>query len=575
MAETRHIVAGNQLIYHAIYSQAGSLEKALLENIMNSVDAAADSVQVTLDETHFVVTDNGAGLNRMEDIERFFDALGFDHGDPDNQIDSRQYGKFGLGRAQNFAFARTIWRTGPFRMDVDVRNRGLDYNFEDGLEDQSGCVITGYLYHELKPSNVYHAVRMLTDMVRYMPIAVHINGERVNQPVEDHKWDMEDDYAYYQFTDKGSLAIYNLGAKVTEVPASRYGTGGVIVSKQPLALNTARTEILESTCTVWPEIKKVVSSHVRSQAKKKPKMNESMREHLAQQFIDGEIEYEEVKDSRLITYVTGQHVQLKTFLGTSRFTVAPEANDRIGEKLHKTGTITVVHPNTLSRFGVDSGNELVERLENVNKLTWPVPAHELFDLISRNIDDTHELIEDKKLSGHERAALKALRSAQGELVLAFNRRPEGGHISCFSNDFKEERQLKAGESDTAAAWTNGETYIAIERRQLRAARTGISGITQLALLLLHEYCHDDSNVGGHNHDQAFFEQYEAIANHGCSYQMGGVGPFVDKMLSHYASELEYEGRKLSKTILNNKDRAARVEHAASKLNELEAIQEAE
>lgn len=68
MNEQRQIVAGTQLIYHAIYSQSGSLEKALLEYVMNSIDAGASRIDVTLDREQFVVTDDGTGFSRLDDI---------------------------------------------------------------------------------------------------------------------------------------------------------------------------------------------------------------------------------------------------------------------------------------------------------------------------------------------------------------------------------------------------------------------------------------------------------------------------------------------------------------------------
>ena len=51
-----------QIIHHIIYSQAGSIGKAVIELIMNSVDAKATTVRLTMTKAGFDCVDDGTGF---------------------------------------------------------------------------------------------------------------------------------------------------------------------------------------------------------------------------------------------------------------------------------------------------------------------------------------------------------------------------------------------------------------------------------------------------------------------------------------------------------------------------------
>lgn len=75
-AETRQFQMHAKLLYDVIRRQAGTLSKAILEGIMNSVDAGATECRITLEPKRVTVNDDGKGFKNREEIEKFFEVFG-------------------------------------------------------------------------------------------------------------------------------------------------------------------------------------------------------------------------------------------------------------------------------------------------------------------------------------------------------------------------------------------------------------------------------------------------------------------------------------------------------------------
>ena len=84
--ERREFRMDPALLWSVIESQAGSAEKALLEAIMNAVDAGATRCDITLSETGYSVQDDGGGFKSRDDIEQFFETFGTPHKDGDGAV---------------------------------------------------------------------------------------------------------------------------------------------------------------------------------------------------------------------------------------------------------------------------------------------------------------------------------------------------------------------------------------------------------------------------------------------------------------------------------------------------------
>lgn len=145
------------ILYSIINEQAGDPVKSLTELVMNSLDAGATEVELHLSATNFSVKDNGVGFKNADDIDNFFGTFGTPH-----QQGDATYGKFRIGRGQNFAIASSTWRSGNFGMTVDLAGKSktdtMGYTREEFDSFYEGCLIKGEFY---KPLNVHEGIQSI------------------------------------------------------------------------------------------------------------------------------------------------------------------------------------------------------------------------------------------------------------------------------------------------------------------------------------------------------------------------------------------------------------------------------
>ncbi len=276
--ETREFKMHSNLMHTIIYKQSGSLEKALTELIMNSSDADSTRIDIDFDseERIFSITDDGKGFTTEKEIEDFFDTLGTPHQDGD-----AKFGRFRIGRTQIFAYASTVWRSGTFRMSVDLLNdnsKKTSYKLERDLPFQKGCIITATAYSGLNPNSFDSSLSMVIDNIfsdyfPYSDIPIYINSELKIHSNSQCDWDMQTENAYYKFNDYRGAYIYNMGAFVKSYDGSYFGTGVDIVTKKALDINFARNDIILYSCGVYKEITKEIQDYVNTNRLKRKKLS--------------------------------------------------------------------------------------------------------------------------------------------------------------------------------------------------------------------------------------------------------------------------------------------------------------
>ena len=86
--ETRKFKMHEGLIHTIIYKQARTLDKSIMELVMNSIDAGATKVDITVDvpKNKFIIKDNGKGFQTDDEIDNFFEMLGTPHRSGDSQF---------------------------------------------------------------------------------------------------------------------------------------------------------------------------------------------------------------------------------------------------------------------------------------------------------------------------------------------------------------------------------------------------------------------------------------------------------------------------------------------------------
>lgn len=553
MSETRRFSVHPEIIYSLIVAQAGSLGKAVLECVMNSIDAQATRVDIAVSASSIRIKDDGQGFRTREEIEQWFEVFGFPHEDGD-----RTYGKFGIGRGQLWSFCSTVWRTETFEMDVDIKKRGIDYRLKEALPRLQGVDIEGRFYERQLTSALSAFERELTDLALYAQIPVTLNGKLINKVAAQEKWDHETPDAWIKTSDIGQLAVYNLGVLVRRYPGYQFGCGGTVVTKPGvrLAVNMARNDVLVAECETWKRIRKVLQAKSDHRIRtKRTRMTEVELQNIARRFIAGEMDYRDITDAKLVTDIVGRGHTIVS-LATGVYSKAPltttELGSQMGERAHTRRLAFVVSPHTLERFGVETVREFQRALsgalgqskatswlcDSVNRLRVIEDLREAVPTLREGYD----VLRDDELSKIEKAGLQAMKLMVYDVGSAMKSQ---GVLSRKSPN----RIIQLGASDVAEAWTDGRSKVVLERRQLQLMNFGIGGFVGLANLLVHEYLHDDSDVGSHTHDQEFYQRYHDAT---CS-SAGCLNQAVFRALRQWVTELHSLKLKVPKTVIKHLD----------------------
>lgn len=492
------------ILHSIIKSQAGTLSKALLEGVMNSLDAGCTGISITLTNEGFSVVDDGRGFQSRDEIEKWFGRFGTPHVEGD-----ALYGRFRMGRGQMMAFAVNTWRTGTFEMSVDIRNKGMGFGLKEKLRAVKGCRITGKLYTPLSGSELEEVITDFTNLVKFAQMPVRLNGKVISKNPKDMKWDLETDDAYILIDREKEkpLKVYNLGVLVRDYSNWAYGCGGIIVSKQPLQVNFARNDILDSECTVWGRIKTYVKAANVKKVAKKGSLNSGERRFLAKQYVYGDIKGTDVDpmDLKLITDITGRHHSVRELLKAPRISSSTDKQGRTGSQLHRQGAAFMLSQETLTRFSASDTEHLLSMLSRTTGHTFPEAI--AFDDVAQGFSENFALLSENELTIEERLALRVVLAFHAKFMLWYQAGEKSGGM----------RELRIGDSNVAKAWTDGRTYITLERALLtKAAKRGGPGFMELLNVLTHEYVHEDSDLESHDHEAVFYNKFHDLVLHGAA-----------------------------------------------------------
>ncbi|WP_217281853.1 ATP-binding protein [Burkholderia gladioli] len=559
------------IIHHIIHSQAGSIGKAMIELIMNSVDADARSVVLSMSKDGFTCKDDGRGFASREDVLRYFGRFGTPHQEGD-----ATYGRFRLGRGQIMAHASTVWRSNFWQMTVDTRSMGYSYDLDD-LPDTTGvqgCDISGKWYEPLSDTELLSATQEIRDLVRYTPVSVELNGRTISRDPRSEKWDHEDEFAWYRVKVEGAVSIYNQGVLVRHDSSHQWGAGGLIVSKRAISLNVSRTEILRKTCNVWQPIAKQFGAMAREISAQlgEHRKTEASREKAAHDLLAGTENLLQVFASgEVITLLPGKrHLSLFGFLELNgrmhggRASVAENAFDiPKGEAIAREKIAQIIHPVTLARFSCPTTEDFRDALERIMPIVrerWAaLTREERYPLHVWNIDGlavpdfidfttlreafverTTIVLEKDALDRETRRMWTALRWCLQQYagLCAGGRKTRNRGAHYLSGD-EHRRHILLGESNAMEAWTDGESYIAYNANIVRRLRQDpIKTAGYLFSLTEHEVAHQGDSIDC-GHDEAFYQRYHDISIAMAAERQRYMHLFMQK----YVYSMEGEGNR--------------------------------
>lgn len=502
--ETRRLSLHPLAIYTFIKAQAGSLGKALSEAVMNSIDAFAHNVTITLTESGFVIEDDGQGFKSKEEIAAWFETLGFPH----DEGNHRTYGQFGMGRAQMWAYARTVWESNQFVMHVDIQKTGLDYQLEERSQATQGTRIEAVFYTPLSFQQRELVEMELRNLVRYVGSLVTINGQAINRLPETETWDFETPEAYMRFDKKMyTLDVYNGGVLVAHFPRYRFKAAGTIVTKPSatLALNLARNDILEAECQVWRKIITQFPELEEAHAKKserKPKVVAAELEVLAKQVVAGTLSLKEalIKAPNLLVGVNGRVVSfdhLARYYSDSIVTSAPKG-DELGKRVQKLKKGVVIANESLQLFGFAEVSELkplvradVEEqhrgyqpsyltyaLDRFDARVWSSDIQGLFEDLAegRVIYARGELTDEESVV--QQAWARAWLSIRSDVIAAFDT-PELKELATSYS-------VCLGDSALRSAWVSQQDLVLRKKEVIKAAQGAMPQVMAHFVSVLNE-----------------------------------------------------------------------------------------
>jgi hypothetical protein len=497
-----------------------------------------------------VIEDDGKGFASRDEIERFFRTFGTPHEEGD-----ATYGRFRMGRGQMFAFGINRWRTNVFQMDVDIKTKGLDFHLQEvpGAAAK-GCRIEIGLYDEMLPSECDSVQRDLKQWVAFVPTPVYLNGRLISQDPADMKWDVETDEARFKLAPtKGTLSIYNLGVLVAHAPAHRFGTGGVVVSKQRLDVNFARNDV-QNTCRVFARIKAELRKHSDSATSKK-RLTDHERQHMAIRIAEGTIDAATGLDIPVLTDVEGRHYSLRRLANrlyqASKLVAAPRGS-RQAIKVAQQHLATVLSDETLDRFDAEDMPELLAKLRAVTR-QWAEPRNWQVDQLRHALDtaqaadlgqfdavvqEGYDPVPEKELDARQKLLRRVIEAGMYPVAKATGQMP---------------RTIAVGRSDVADAWTDGVGHVWVNVNLLPLIGEGHQGCIRLAALLVHEFMHEGPDTDTHEHDADFYKRHHDLA-----IDTDVIGRSVAAMMRYLATDARKQGKKPTRGVGIFEDMEARI-----------------
>jgi len=497
--ETRKFTLHPLAIHTFIQAQAGTLAKALAEAAMNSFDAFATVVDVELTQRGFTVSDDGQGFRTRDEIAAWFETLGFPHDEGNHRV----WGKFGMGRAQAWAFARTKWRTNSFEMDVDVKKSGLDYLLRETAVPYRGTRIEGEFYTPLSLPDLERNKREFEALVRFMPNRVTLNETAINKDPVFQTWTHESPEAWFNLstpknTRDSGLTVYNAGVLVATYPHYTFRCSGIVVTKpeSPLALNLARNEILEAQCPVWKKVRATLATLVAPKAPAAParkKADSSEMAALAAALAAGTKTLTEVLAvaPEMLVSVLGRPIAPDRVVSyrTLPVLLVPKG-DEAGKRLSKTKQAVVLAKESLSMLGLpdmaalkahvladmlsrtkswhDSYRETVRA--QMSGCVWSDKPEEVFP----EFYEGKVLFNFNELSDTEKACMSAWKGSWPTVAGALRTTAPSKEIA----EIFRSSAVQAGDAPTSSVWVNQSQRLFVMRK-----RDVVAGMTKSLPLL--------------------------------------------------------------------------------------------
>ena len=523
LMEVRPFQLHKNVLRDLITKQAGTIDKAVLELVMNAIEAKATIVRITLTNDQLIVVDDGLGFASREEIEAAFEVFGKSD---ERAAEEKKWAQFQIGRGQAFSLGKTSYRTHTFEMIVDLAacDSDVTYTLHENLPDVPGCVVAVDLYRSIEPYEFNNAIRDIERNVKYVDTAVFLNNVQINTPPLFHKWDDVTDDAYITYSeDDTSVNLYNLGVYVSTVYIQ--GLAGTVVSRQQLQLNSARNQVAYN-CPVYRRINKHFEARASKTLLKQRSLKSSDVLRIFERIDTHTYQRSDVVKLPMFRDINGKRWSAAQLVKKEQFSFDVKGS-QMGDLAMQLLRVVVLDRAFMTNAlnGYDDDGDLATRLrDRLESLTHQTPPTFIdARTLSASLPHQQEMTPDDQLEQDELIALRALRATLDPSVIK-KIRPDQWYDPYIY------RELYLGTSFSAEAWTNGRSYIVYDRQHFARHRTTLAGWVHILSTLCHEYAHSSEEK---LHDGDFYERFHNT--------LGGFTRYIYGVVSAYVRGLKAAG----------------------------------
>lgn len=544
------------ILKQLVFDQHGSPVKALLELVQNSVDAGATKIDIKTSSSIVFIMDDGKGFGSKEEIGAVFQTFG------SPQEADKKFGRYRIGRGQVFSMGKVFFRSNYYGMRVNLLDSQVnDFGFmlEEYQDFQPGCLVS------IDSERVLNSLSRLSEQLFYLDVPVYLDNKLITSTSEplSQKHSCPDescfDFKVYDATSadmyymEGNLSIFNQGiyVKSYEIPGliGQYH----ISSTSNLPLNTARNELLNQDAFLSELLPSVFNFDINYQITKVDWRERSHRKSIFAQILLGNLNYRsdfDLFNKKLILSSKGDWVSFSDLSKFDSFFLPSSSsqNSSLARAMKKTSSdfsFNYEFSNSISAILLKCGGvgysfsvnslfeEVLLQFMNNNGLYRDGSAFKFSDneqFLLATTSDNRILKESELSSGRQSALFSAVKS--------FYTYHMGGILlnAGLQSGREERRALLVGDSNGRdEAWTDGETYIAIDisilnhepfrnlktnscSENLRLYRDTIQRLLyRIYLLIFHEYNHNSESELLTTHSLEFYQGF-----HDALFSDGGL-----------------------------------------------------
>ncbi len=458
ISEKRIFTTSPELLWDVVSRQAGTVEKALMEIVQNSIDAQSKCVNITITQEKIVAKDDGIGMNK-EEILKHFEVFGqtFKRGD------ESYLGAFGMGRGQVFSKGNTKWYTQNFVMLVDIKKNGLTYELIEENKSILGTLIEVKLYNKVKFLD--KKIERFIEWVKYVQdVDIIVNGNKINEKLE---FDFEDAKGMVKVVENDAIHVYNRGIFVKE---DKIGTGAIIISKKNLKVNFARNDIMDD-CEVFNHLLDKTKNLFKDKLLEKQSLSHDDRKTIINLMKEDDKWIDTFKDKAIVETANHNFISIKEVEKQKEIFFSDGKNSYEDDKLIQHGHL-VLKDNWIVKGILNKAIGLTNRVGDYQEL--------LKDF--RGLFQEH--LNEKDLSVSERMVFEEFKKLNDSMKINVR------------------RKLLIAKNMVSLASTDGKFFITLNKKLLHQLNYDF-----MKYVLTHEYAHDTDTLNTDEHGYEFYEKF--------------------------------------------------------------------